>query len=270
MEKASKKVFMSIDIEGINGICNWDETELNNPCYEQFRQELQREVNAACKGAIEAGATEIVIKDAHDSARNLNIYDLPECSKLIRGWEGGVCSMMAGLDESFDACMFVGYHSPSRSSGNSLSHTMNTRIMQITINGQIASEFYINSLYASSLNVPVAFLSGDKDLTENVKIENENIETVASKTGMHSACLSEHPKRTCELIQKYAKEGLLKCSDKNIVIMPQRFDVKIQYKDHNSAYRASFFPGVKLINSDTISFKSKKYYDVLVMFKFLL
>ncbi len=74
------KVFMSIDIEGINGICCWDETEADTSRYNEFKQELQREVNAACRGAIEAGATEILIKDAHDSARNLSILDLPKRS----------------------------------------------------------------------------------------------------------------------------------------------------------------------------------------------
>lgn len=266
-----KKVFMSVDIEGINGICNWDETEAESPRYQEFKKELQREVNAACRGAIAAGATEIVIKDAHDSARNLDILDLPECVKLLRGWEGGVCSMMAGLDETFDCVMFVGYHSASRSQGNSLSHTMNSsRLFQVTINDEIVSEFNINSLYASYLNVPVAFLSGDKNLTEQVKAINENIETVASKTGLHCAVISEHPNVTIKKIENAAKEAVLKCGKENIVKMPKHFDVKIQYKDHNNAYRASFFPGVKMVDSDTIAYSAKNYYDVLVVFKYLL
>lgn len=266
-----KKVFISVDIEGINGICNWDETETDSPRYQEFKEELQREVNAVCKGAIAAGTEEIVIKDAHDSARNLNIMDLPECVKLLRGWEGGVCSMMAGLDESFDSVMFVGYHSASRSSGNSLSHTMNsTRLMQVTINDQIASEFYINALYASMLNVPIAFLSGDENLTNLVKEENSNIETVASKTGMHAAVISKHPKVTHKELEEGAKKAIENCTQNNIVKLPEHFDIKIQYKDHNNAYRASFFPGVKLIDSDTISFQSDNYYDVLVVFKYLL
>ena len=267
-----KKVFISVDIEGVNGICSWDETEASHPRYAQFQKELQREVNAACLGAIEAGAEEIVIKDAHDSARNLNIYDLPECVKLLRGWEGGICSMMAGLDDSFDAVMFVGYHSPSRSDGNSLAHTMNTsRVFQVVINGQIASEFYINALFASFNKVPVAFLSGDENLTKLVKAENENIETVASKKGVHCAVISKHPEVTYKEILEGAKKGLSNCTDKNIVNLPEHFDVKIQYKDQNMAYRASYYPGVKLSETDpdTILYKSDNYLDVLAMFKYL-
>lgn len=266
-----KKVFISVDIEGVNGICSWDETEASHPRYAQFQKELQREVNAACLGAIEAGAEEIVIKDAHDSARNLNIYDLPECVKLLRGWQGCVCSMMAGLDETYDAVMFVGYHSPSRSDGNSLSHTMNTsRVFQVVINGQIASEFYINALFASYNKVPVAFLSGDENLTKLVKAENANIETVASKTGVHNAVISKHPEVTYKEILNGAKIGLEKCTKENIVKLPEHFDVKIQYKNQNMAYNASFYPGVKLVDTDTIAYESDNYMDVLAMLKYLL
>lgn len=266
-----KKVFLSVDIEGINGINNWDETEASHPRYAEFKKELQAEVKAACEGAKAAGVEEILIKDAHDSARNLDITDLPEYTSLLRGWEGGLCSMMAGLDETFDAVMFVGYHSPSRSSGNSLSHTMNTsRLFQVVVNGEIYSEFKINALYASLLGVPVAFLSGDENLTKLVKEENQNIETVASKKGMHCAVLSKHPSITHKEIKEGVKKGIENCTKANILDMPKHFDVKIQYKDHNNAYRASFFPGVKLIDSDTIAFESDNYRDVLVVFKYLL
>ncbi len=265
------KVFISVDIEGINGVCNWDETETDKSNYEQFRQQLQREVNAACEGAIKAGATEILIKDAHDSARNLRTLDLPECAKLLRGWVGTPCSMMAGLDETFDAVMFVGYHSPSRSSGNPLSHTMNTtRVQHVKINGTIASEFTINSLYASTLNVPIAFLSGDLNLTHLVKDINSNITTVASKEGLGGAVLSKHPNITVQEIKENVEKALKQDLLNNIVKLPETFDIEIQYRHHTQALNASFYPGCKLIDSDKISFHADNYYDVLVMFKFLL
>lgn len=264
------KIFMSVDIEGINGIVNWDETEADSPRYKEFKEELQREVNAACRGALKAGATEIVIKDAHDSARNLNTLDLPVEAKLLRGWEGSPCSMMAGLDSSFDAVMFVGYHSPCRSNGNSLSHTMNTNNLHVKINDVIASEFTINSYYASTLGVPVAFLSGDKNLTEIVKTMNPNIETVASKEGLHNAVISKHPSITSQEIEEGAYKALKKDLNKNIVPLPKTFDVEIAYKKHTDAYSRSFFPGCKLVGSDCVNYKSDNYNDVLVMLKFIL
>jgi len=69
----------------------------------------------------------------NDNARNIIFKDLPDYVTLHRGWEGGPCSMMAGLNDSYDAVVFIGYHSPSRSDGNPLSHTMNTRLHHVKI-----------------------------------------------------------------------------------------------------------------------------------------
>lgn len=262
------KVFISADIEGVNSICCWDETENGHARYNEFKKQMTDEVRAACEAAKKAGATEVFVKDAHDSAMNLSISDLPEYITLHRGWEGDICSMMAGLDKSFDAVMFVGYHSPCRSDGNPLSHTMNTKIMHVKINGRIVSEFEINSLYASYLNVPVAFLSGDLNLTHIVKEINPNIGTVATKTGVHGAVVSKHPKVTNQEILDTAYASLKKDLKNNIVNLPKEFDVEIQYRNHQTAYKASFYPGCKLLGTDAITFHSNDYYEVLRMFKF--
>lgn len=264
------KVFISADIEGVNNIVTWDETSINSSEYQYFRKQMTEEVRRACIAAKEAGATEIFVKDAHDSARNLILSELPTFVKLHRGWEGCPCCMMAGLDSTFDAVMFIGYHSPSSSDGNPLSHTMNTRNSYVKINGIVTSEFYINALYASYLGVPIAFLSGDKRLTEIVKEANENILTVVTKEGAHGAVISEHPVLTNEKIEKTVKEALSKDLTNNIVKLPEHFEVEIKYKKFTDAYSASFYPGCTLKDSETVVFKTDDYYEVVRALKFIL
>lgn len=265
------KIFISADIEGVNGIVNWRETEPDYPEYDYFKRQMTEEVKRACIGAKKAGATEILVKDAHDTARNIIPSELPEYVKIHRGWQGAPCSMMAGLDSSYDAVMFIGYHSASRSSGNSLSHTMNvSRLFHVKINGKIASEFYINALYAAYLNVPVAFLSGDDQLTKNVKEENENIVTVSTKEGVYGASISRHPNITNKEIEDNVYTALTKDLKNNKLILPRHFDIEIQYKNHIDAYNASFYPDCKLLGSDKVLFSSDDYYEVLRMFKFCL
>ena len=133
----SKKVFISADIEGVNNVLTWDETELDKPEYPRYRKLMTQEVKAACEAAHNLGY-EVFVKDAHDSARNLLVEDLPEYVTLHRGWQGCPASMMAGLDESFSAVIYIGYHSAANTNGNPLSHTMTTRVNHIKINGKIA------------------------------------------------------------------------------------------------------------------------------------
>lgn len=264
------KLFISADIEGVNNIVNWDETELKSNEYNYFRKQMTNEVAHACLGAKAAGVNEILVKDAHDSARNLILSELPDFVKLHRGWQGCPCSMMAGLDSSFDAVAFIGYHSPASSDGNPLSHTMNLRNHHIKINGILTSEFYINALYASYLGVPIAFLSGDERLTEIVKEINPFITTVATKKGAYGAVISKHPNITNKEIETNIKEALSKDLTLCKVELPKHFDVEIQYKKFTDAYSASFYPGCKLINSDTITFSTDDYFEVVRAFKFIL
>lgn len=265
------KVFISADIEGVNGITSWNETFLNNPHYPRFQKQLIDEVSMAAKAAKAAGAKEIVIKDAHDSALNLIHSELPEYTTLIRGWTGQPASMMAGLDESFNAVIFIGYHSPSCSDGNTLSHTMNTNLIYVKINGEIASEFLINAYYASLLNVPVAFASGDLQLMHDINKINSHIITVPTKVGMHGGTLSKHPNVTNQQIYEGVLKSLTQIDlSKNIVTLPNKFTLEVKYRNHYDAYSKSFFPGCKLIWTDTVYFESNNYYDCLIAMKFIL
>ena len=71
------KLFLSADIEGTTGITLWDETENGHSRYPYFQEQMSKEVNAACLGAMDGGCTEILVKDAHDSACNLIPAMLP-------------------------------------------------------------------------------------------------------------------------------------------------------------------------------------------------
>lgn len=264
------KVFISADIEGVNSITTWNETEMGTADYAYFKKQMNTEVLHACIGALSASAKMIFVKDAHDTALNLDINMLPPQVVLHRGWQGCPASMMAGLDNTFDAVIFIGYHSAAGSSGNTLSHTMNTRLNYIKINGALASEFTINSLYASYLGVPVAFLSGDEALTKEVLKVNPNIRVVATKIGTHGATISRHPNITNKEIENNVKLALQENLKEKMVPLPNHFDIEINFKNHIDAYSKSFYPGCKLKDDFTITYSTDNYYDALVMFKFVL
>ena len=104
------KVFISADIEGTAFTTYWNETELKDSLYSRAAREMTMEVRAAIDGAIAAGADEILVNDAHDWGINIDPNEMPECVELIRGWRGDPLSMVDGIDETFDAVFFVGYH----------------------------------------------------------------------------------------------------------------------------------------------------------------
>ena len=131
------KVFISADIEGTAITATREGCRPGEFEYERSRREMTAEVVAAAEGARAAGADLVVVKDAHGPGLNILPEELPEYVQLIRSWSHAPEMMVEGLDESFDAALFVGYHNAAAEEGNSLSHTINGGVVhRITVNGR--------------------------------------------------------------------------------------------------------------------------------------
>ena len=154
------RVFISADIEGTAFTTIWSETEYRDGLYPAAAKEMTAEVRAACEGAIAAGADYILVKDAHGHGINIDPTALPRCVELERGWSGSPMAMVDGVDESFDAAMFIGYHSPAGERGNPLSHTYSKKTTRVLLNGVPCSEFLLYSFACVSRGVPCVLLFG--------------------------------------------------------------------------------------------------------------
>ncbi len=264
------KIYISVDFEGICGTTDWDEVTRGKEAYPEFQKQMTAEVVAACEGAIKAGVTDIVIKDAHDSARNIIARELPRNSRLIRGWSYHPYMMMQELDSSFDAAMMIGYHSFAGGDGNPLSHTMSTKISQLTINGQQTSEFLINWYTAMYEKVPVVFISGDQQLCDHATALVPAISSAAVKTGIGASTTSIHPQTATEKIFEEACTALSTDMSNCLVDLPCRFDVSITYSNNLDAYKSGFYPGARLIAPNQVIFESDDYFDILRFFLFTL
>jgi D-amino peptidase len=262
------KIYISADIEGVTGVTNWDETELGKSDSQIPREQMTAEVVAACKGALEAGATEILVKDAHDLARNIIASELPPEAKLIRGWSGHPFMMMQDLDDSFKAAIMIGYHSRVGAGTNPLSHTMTGNYTAITINGQPVSEFFINTCTAASVKVPVVFLSGDKGLCDEVVAINKYIGTVAVKEGIGDSTVSIQPRLATERIQAGVAAVLKGNVSRCLLNLPEHFVIEIRFRRHPSAYHAGFYPGAGLVDDYTVRFESDDYFEILRFMSF--
>lgn len=266
------KIYISVDIEGVTGICDWVETEKGENDYLYFQEEMIKETIACCNALIDLGITNITVRDAHDSARNIIPDRLPKEVTLIRGWTEGPCDMMAGLDETFDGVIFIGYHSPSRSIGNPLSHTLTTTLNHIKINERIVSEFLLNSYYSQSIfNVPVIMLTGDYNLTNLVHEENPHIETVITNTGLHGAIVTKHPTIVLNDIKtKVTKAITSLCESPSqfMINIPSNFETEIHFRTHKKAYRASFYPNAKYLNNDLVVHSADNFLDTLKFIMF--
>lgn len=264
------KVFISADIEGIatttiNSDCNPTSSTYSYHC-----EQMTSEVIAACEGALNAGAKEIVVRDAHGPATNIDIKRLPKQVKVIREWSGHPYSMVEGIDNSYDACMFIGYHNAASRNGNPLSHTISGKPFWIKLNGRITSEFLMFSYAAANEGVPTVFLSGDKQLCDDYADLHPQLVTAAVKEGYGARTLSVHPATACDMLREGTEKALSQNLKTALIELPKKFDVEICYRSHMHATEYSYYPGAKLISDTNITFSSNDYFEVMRFFQFVL
>lgn len=263
------KLYISADIEGVCGIADWRETELDNPQGAYFRTEMTREVAAACSAAVAAGVGDILVKDAHGSGRSIDPSALPRQARLMRAWTKDPFIMMAGLDASYGGVAFIGYHSAAGTNGNPLAHTLETNNTAIIINGDLASEFVINAYTAAYVGVPVLLLAGDEALCTAAATINPAIRTVAVSTGNGGASVSIHPDLAHERIAGAMTEALSLPPENFRVPLPDRFKVTVRFKEHYLAHRGSFYPGTRKTGPLEVTYTSTDWGKVLAFLFFV-
>src|SRR5690242_714407 len=183
------KVYISVDMEGVAGVVTADQLVPGGFEYERFRHFMTDETLAAVRAAKEEGAGEIVVSDSHGNGENLLIEEFPKDVRIVRAWprHGG---MMGGLDSSFNAAIFIGYHASTTNPNGVRAHTFSSaHYTRVTLNGNAVTEGEYNAAYAGAKGVPVVFASGDDAAVEEIKSRLGNIETVETKKSLsfHSA-----------------------------------------------------------------------------------
>ena len=264
------KVFISVDIEGTDLATAWEETRRNEYNFDRQRQQMTAEAKAACEGAVAAGADYILVNDAHGSGLNIDPAQLPECTEVIRGWSGHYLSMADGVDETFDAAMFIGYHSAAGRNGNPLSHTETRRPGRVRLNGMVCSEFLLYSWACALYGVPTVLLTGDRTLTEDSRDLHPGLHTVAVKGGFGGMTRNLHPRVACDRIRAQAEVSLTQDLSKAGITLPKHFVFEVSYKEHPDAVRRSFYPGCRLVDDNTVILETDDFTDVLRAVQFIL
>lgn len=264
------KVYVSADIEGVSGISERGEGRKDHADYAEFRTQMTAETAAACQGALAAGASEITVKDAHGTGRNLVAAELPAPARVIRGWSGHPFMMVQDLDAAYSAALFVGYHSRAGAGGNPLAHTLSSAVYEVRLNGSPVSEYRIYAMAAALVGVPVVFVSGDRALCEDVAAFQPAARTFATKWGEGESQQSVHPADAVTGIRDGVSEALAGDPGQARITLPSRFEIEIEYRFHTQAYEKSFYPGAKQSGPHVVRFETDDYFDVLRALTFMI
>jgi D-amino peptidase len=229
---AVMKVFLSTDMEGTAGVVDWEQCSGDGPQAAAGRRLLLAEVNAAIEGAAEGGASEIVVNDSHSVMRNLPPDELAALASYISGSHKPLY-MMQGLDQTFDACLFVSYHG-SVGAPAGLSHTYSPRaVTEVRLDGTVTGEAGINALVAAHYGVPVVLVTGDDCACAETAALIPGIRTAVVKNHVSRvAAHSLHPVLARQLIKEQAKAAVAGARDAQPPALdPGVLDVSVRHTD---------------------------------------
>jgi D-amino peptidase len=257
------KVYISVDMEGVAGVVTADQLGPTGFEYERFRRFMTNETLAAINAAKEAGATEIVVSDSHGNGESLLIDLFPKDVRIVRAWprHGG---MMAGLDPSFDAALFIGYHASTTNPRGVRAHTFSSaHLARVALNGTAVTEGEFNAAYAGSLAVPVVFASGDDAATEELRSRLGYLDTVETKKslGFHSA-ETLTPEASCEKIAAGVRSALSHLKDFKPYVVKTPVTLELTFKNYTPAEILSYLRSVQRIDSHTIRFVGKDMSEI--------
>jgi D-amino peptidase len=248
-----RKIFISVDMEGITGVVDPAQLGPDGFEYQRAREWMTGEVNAAIAGIRAAGPAEIVVCDSHGNGQSLLIDKVPDDVTVVRGFPRPL-EMMQGIDETFAAAVFIGYHASEWTAGAVRSHTISSaRLLGIKLNGAEVSEGIYNAALAGQFGVPVAFVSGDRLAVAQLQHTIPGIESAVVKEplGYHSAA-TVTPARGQALI----REGLTRAMGRLASLRPYRIrmpvDLEVGFKLTIDAERAAFVPGLTRSDAHTV------------------
>jgi D-amino peptidase len=263
------KVYISVDMEGITGVVSADQLSPASFEYAQARKWMTAEVNAAIQGAREAGATEFVISDSHGNGESLLIDELPVAVPItvVRSFPRPL-GMMEGIDSSFAAVMFIGYHAATTSTTGVRAHTMSSALLtRIALNGTPQSEAGINAAIAAHFGVPVVLITGDDAIVGETKQRLGNIEGVAVKRaiGFHSAA-TMLPAVAQGLIHDHAKIALSRRAEMKPYTMTKPVTVDVSFKNYRPVELLGYLTSVQRVDAHTARLVGR---DMIEVSKFL-
>ena len=264
------KVHISVDMEGVGGVVTGEQLGPTGFEYGRFREFMTKEALAAVEAAKAAGATEVIVGDSHGNGQNLLIDQFPQDVKIIRSWPRRL-GMMAGVDETVDAAVFIGYHAGTNNAAGVRAHTFSSaNLTRVALNGTNVTEGSWNAAIAGHFGVPVVMISGDDAAIAEVRKSIGNIEAAETKRslGFHSA-LTLTPQAAAALIQERLRAAFGRRGEFKPYKVQAPVTVDVSFKNYMPAEVLAYLPMFERTDSHSIRFRAKDMVEASAIMNFI-
>lgn len=264
------KILISCDMEGISGVVDWVHTEPDHGEYGAFRELMAADVNAAVRGAFDAGADEVFVADGHYYGRNILPNTLDPRAQLYSGVDKPL-AIVQGVEAGIDAAMFVGYHSRIDTPNGLLCHTWSGNVAGLWLNDVPTGETGLSAAVCGHYNVPVIMISGDDTVCKEARDALGLLETAVVKhaVGRLSAlCLpiETAQKMICDSAARAVQR--LKAGQAPAPYRPAvPVKMTLQFMRAGAINRAVLIPGTKVLDAFRIEYTARDMLDTFSVFR---
>lgn len=249
------KLYISADMEGVVGAVTGEQLGPDGFEYQRSREFMTREVLAAIRGARAAGVREILISDSHGNGQNLLIDLLPPDIQVVRSWPRPLM-MMQGIDSTFDAAVFLGYHSGTTNPDGVRAHTISSaRLADVRLNGRSMPEAGVNAAIAGHFGVPVIMISGDDAAVREAQDLLGPLEPAVVKWNysFHSA-RTLTPEASYTLIETRIRNALARLAEFEPFVLSRPVTLDIRFKNYRPSQLLAYLPSIERTDAHSIRF----------------
>lgn len=266
-QERALRLYISADMEGVSGVVTGDQLGPEGFEYGRFREIMTREVLAAIRGARAAGVGDVLISDSHGNGENLLLELLPADVQVVRSWPRPL-GMMEGIDSTFDAVFFVGYHAGTTNPDGVRAHTFSSaRLADVRLNGRSVPEAGVNAAIAGHYGVPVVLVTGDDAAVREIRAVVGDIEAAVVKwhVSFHSA-RTLMPAAAYELIERQARAAIAALPSARPYRLDGPVTLDVRFKNYRPSQVLAFLPIVERTDAHSIRYVGD---DMLAVSRFL-
>jgi D-amino peptidase len=271
-QEVGRKLFISVDMEGIGGIGTGAMVSATGKDYALGRRLMTDEVNAVVEAIFRSGPATVVVNDSHGDMQNLLHTELDPRVTYIQGSIKPL-GMVEGLDASFDGAIFLGYHARAGTAGGFLAHTGSGIVKGLWLNDMEVGEGELNAALAGAHGVPILLASGDSAFVAQFG-QAVPTELVVTKTAItpQSARL-RHPQVVRQELAAAVGRALENPRQAPVLRLAGPIQVRLQFSDITRPQVLTAIPGVRQVDGYTVAFgaadMAEAYQLIRLMYRFV-
>ena len=249
------RVHIISDMEGVAGIVKWQQCAGGEKLWEEGRILYTEEINAAVRGAVAGGATEVVVMDCHGAGGAWSFNSLipelldPRCEFVVQEkWT----EYTGFLEQGCDAALFVGMHAMAGAAGGVMNHTVSGQEWwSLRFNGTLVGETGINAALCGTWGCPVLLVTGDEAVCEEARdLLGAGLTTVPVKAGIgRFGARQLAPQRARQVIEDGAKRALADLKAVAPYDPGRPCEIRVEFTSTSAADRFRSKPGVEMVGT---------------------